>query len=170
MYKLTLEWSEGNRLLTETVSSEQGTKAKGAIRLGRDPEQCDIAIDDPTSTVSRQHIEIFLDAEQRKLCARNLTSDRPSPNPAFVDRNKLLEGSVPLRVGSQIQMGQVVVKVKAIEGEGLAKNQTDARPRYGLVDKSGNVLPYDYAGDFSPYDGSALQSYPTTLRVPEEED
>jgi len=158
MHHITLEWAVLSQSLSQTLSPQQGTKAPGAIRIGRDAARCDVVLKhpDPTieKTVSGLHVEIFFDPQTNSFCLRNLTRDRQppqQPNPAVVDGQSVIAQEVPLHAGSQIKLGKMTVTVKAAEVEkpqSMAQRQTQPPDlRYAL--KCSNVRephfwPLDY--------------------------
>lgn len=161
MYKLTLEWLEGGRERSQTFTSAQGTKCPGAIRIGRSKEQCDLVPSESESSLSRLHVEIFFNSNTNNFWVRNLTRDRPTAkrNPIIVDGQKVLEGEASIKTGSQIQLGKIVLKIRAIEQLEIEQiNQVSSQPVYGIKCPSGHVLPYDYLGLFCPHCGKAMQS------------
>jgi predicted component of type VI protein secretion system len=122
MQQLTLEWAAANQQLSQTVSLQQPTRTPGSIRVGRDATLCDVVIKHPDpsieKTVSGLHIEIFLNPSTNSFYLRNLTRDRQPPkrpNPAVVDGQKVVSEEVPLQAGSQIRLGRMALRVKAIE-------------------------------------------------------
>lgn len=166
MYEIALEWTEGNRQITQTITSEQTTKSPGKIRIGRDETQCDIVLNDFTNTVSRLHIEIFFDTIQNNLTLRNLTQTRQKPNPVIVDHKKIIQQEMPLKIGSQIKLGKWSLKVKHIQ---LPENEFQSgsnQGSYGVKCPNGHILAQNYLGDFCPYCGSAVQASETVLIPP----
>lgn len=160
MYKLTLEWMEGNQGRSQTFTSTQATKHQGTIRIGRAREQCDLVLSETESSLSRLHVEIFLNTSTNNFWVRNLTKDRPPAkrNPVIVDGQKILDGKVELKVGSQIQLGKIALKISAIEQIQSEINQASHPPVYGIKCPSGHILPYDYLGLFCPHCGKGIQS------------
>jgi FHA domain len=160
MYKLTLEWIEGNQGRSQTFTSTQATKHQGTIRIGRAREQCDLVLSETESSLSRLHVEIFLNTSTNHFWLRNLTKDRPPAkrNPVIVDGQKILDGEVELKVGSQIQLGKIVLKISAIEQLQPEINQPSNQPVYGIKCPSGHILPHDYLGLFCPHCGKGIQS------------
>jgi hypothetical protein len=138
MHQLTLEWAAANQNLSQTLSLEQSTRVPGAIRIGRDATLCDVVLrhPDPTveKTVSGLHIEIFFNPNSNSLYLRNLTRDRQppkQPNPVVVDGRKIVTEEVPLRTGSQIQLGRMALTIKAIDAQEKAAAAKD--PQYMRV-------------------------------------
>ncbi|NJK77135.1 MAG: FHA domain-containing protein [Oscillatoriales cyanobacterium RU_3_3] len=161
MYKLTLEWMEEGRERSQTFTSAQATKCPGAIRIGRSKEQCDLVPSETESSLSRLHVEIFLNTNTNNFWVRNLTRDRPSAkrNPIIVDGQKIMDGEIKIETGSQIQMGKITLKIRAIEQ--LEVEQTErvsGQPVYGIKCPSGHILPYNYLGLFCPHCGKGIQS------------
>lgn len=160
MYKLILEWMGGNRSRSQTFTSTSHTKQRGTIRIGRDREQCDLVLSESERSLSRLHVEIFLNSSTNQFSVRNLTREQlpPKRNPVIVDGKKNLEAEAPLKVGSQIQLGTIVLKIRAIEQQQPAINQPSAQPIYGIKCPTGHVLPHDYLGLFCPHCGKGIQS------------
>lgn len=154
MYKITLEWIEEDRQRSETISSEDNTKEKGKIFIGRDENQCDIVLPLDEKTVSRLHVVIFYDFQQNCFLLRNLTSDRSQPNPVIIDGNKIIFEQAQVSLGSVIQLGKISLKTTQIET--IESNQS-----YGLKCINGHQIPYDYIGDFCPHCGFSLQAVQT---------
>lgn len=152
MQQLTLEWAAANQNLSQTVTLDQSTRTPGVIRVGRDAIRCDIALKHPDpsieNTVSGLHVEIFLNPSTHSFYLRNLTRDRQppqQPNPVVVDGQKVITEEVPLRVGSQIRLGRMMVTVKAIEA--LQVPAPEANPQYMKVcanSKTPHYYPLTY--------------------------
>lgn len=163
MYGLTLEWREGNRQISQTISPEQTTKQSGRIRIGRDPTQCDFVLNDTTSTVSRLHVEIFYHTVSNQLWLRNLTQNRQKPNPVVVDQRKIIQEEAPLKVGSDIKLGKWSLQVKHIQLP-QKQAQSNAQERvYGVQCPNGHIISQSYLGDFCPYCGYAVQASETVI-------
>lgn len=109
MHELTLRWLEAGEVRTQTIWDQQPSKNPGRVRLGRDPTRCDIVLLHPT--VSGLHVEIFYHRKRNYFYLRNLRKT----NPPKVDGKRLYEGELVLREGSIIYLGQVKVKVIAID-------------------------------------------------------
>ncbi|MBD2354336.1 FHA domain-containing protein [Tolypothrix sp. FACHB-123] len=108
MNALTLQWHDAGQDRTQNIYEQQPSKNPGTVRIGRDPLRCDIVVSNPT--VSGLHVEIFFNSQQQNFYIRNLRSQ----NPPLVDRQQLVQGELPLREGSTIQLGQMLVKVIAV--------------------------------------------------------
>ena len=163
MYKITLEWIEEGRTRSQTISDKDNTKQAYKIFIGRDGNKCDVVLPKSEKTVSRLHVVIFYDSHSKGLFLKNLTTDRPSPNPVIVDGKTIILEEVLLVTGSIIQLGKLSIIVKNLE---IKKAQSE----YGLQCVNGHVLPYDYMEDFCPYCGFALQSVQTVYLPPENQD
>ncbi|NMG06874.1 FHA domain-containing serine/threonine-protein kinase [Brasilonema sp. UFV-L1] len=109
LHELCLEWEENGQVKNRKVLEKQQSKNPSrGVRIGRDPQVCDILVCD--ATVSALHIEIFFHQEKQRFYLRNLRQ----MNPPIVDRQLLLAGEMPLSVGSNIRLGQQNFKVRAI--------------------------------------------------------
>lgn len=153
MQQLTLEWAVAGQNLSQTISLQQPTRVPGTIRVGRDAALCDVVLRHPDpnveKTVSGLHIEIFLEPQTSTFYLRNLTRDRQppkQPNPVVVDGKKIITEEMPLRVGSQIRLGRMVVTVKAIE-TAAKQPEVPQNPQYMRVcanAKTPHYYPLDY--------------------------
>ncbi|KAB8330958.1 protein kinase [Scytonema tolypothrichoides VB-61278] len=109
LHELSLEWEENGQVKNRKILEKQQSKNPSrGVRIGRDPQLCDIVISDPT--VSALHIEIFFHQQKQKFYLRNLRQ----MNPPIVDGQLLLAGEMPLCVGSNIRLGQQNFQVSAI--------------------------------------------------------
>ncbi|WP_460204982.1 protein kinase domain-containing protein [Scytonema sp. NUACC21] len=108
LHELTLEWEEGEQARNRKITEKQHSKKLGRVRIGRNAEECDIVLSEPT--VSGLHIEIFFHQERQRFYIRNLRQR----NPPIVDGQLLLAGEMPLSVGSHIRLGQQNLRVSAI--------------------------------------------------------
>ncbi|MBW4618400.1 MAG: FHA domain-containing protein [Cyanosarcina radialis HA8281-LM2] len=122
MNELTLEWVETsngiNQRRSQVVGDRQPSKNFGTIRIGRDPEQCDIVVNH--QTVSRLHAEIYFHQQQQSFYLRNQSQS----NPATVDGQSLARGEVPLRLGSNISLGQLSLAVVNVALEAVPLQRT----------------------------------------------
>ena len=116
LYELTLEWVEAEEIKTYKIANNQLSKIPGKIRIGRDPQDCDIILLD--STVSALHVEIFFNQEREKFYLRNLRQK----NPPILDGQLLLAGEMPLSVSSILRLGQQNLQVKDITSQQYASN------------------------------------------------
>jgi FHA domain len=109
MNELTLAWHDAGQNKTQKISDQQPSKNPGSVRIGRDPQKCDILMSD--LTVSGLHVEIFFNEPQKCFYIRNL---RPS-NPPLVNGQQLVNGEVALSQGSTIYLGQSQLTVTAVD-------------------------------------------------------
>ena len=107
MNQLTLNWIENGQERTKVLNDQLLSKNPGTIRIGRDPAQCDIVLQDSTLSVSKLHVEIFFNHQQQGFYLRNLRST----NPPQVDGKSLVQGEMLLRQGSLITLGKMTLKV-----------------------------------------------------------
>lgn len=108
LHQLTIEWIEDGQIKYRTILENQASKKTGKIRIGRNPQECDIVL--PDLTISGLHAEIFFHTEKQRFYLRNLRQQ----NPPIVDGQLLLAGEIPLAVGSHIRLGQQDFRVKDI--------------------------------------------------------
>ncbi|RUT04084.1 hypothetical protein DSM106972_049980 [Dulcicalothrix desertica PCC 7102] len=106
--QLTLEWQEAGQLKNITIRDRQPSKNPVNVRIRRDPAQCDIVFDD--ISVSGLHVEIFFNQQQQCFYVRNLRQT----NPPIIDGHPLPLGEVPVFQGSNIQLGQINLRVANI--------------------------------------------------------
>lgn len=156
MYKFTLEWFEEGRKFSRTFSAGDQTKQKGQFLLGRDESQCDIVFKDSAKTVSRLHAAIFYDPQKQQLLVKNLTTNRPNPNPVIVNGKAIALESVPLSSGNVIKLGRISITLTNLEW-------TQTQQVYGVRCRNGHLVPYDYIGDFCPHCGVSLQGEGTVI-------
>ncbi|AKG22037.1 protein kinase domain-containing protein [Calothrix sp. 336/3] len=140
LHQLTLEWHEEGEIKTRTIIEKQNSKNPGKIRIGRNPQECDIILPDPT--ISGLHVEIFFHSHKQKFYLRNLRQK----NPPIVDGHMLLAGEMPLAVGSSLRLGLQNFKVSDISCEELPSGYT----------------PMEYARSSAL---ATLQPPPQTMRV-----
>jgi hypothetical protein len=113
MNALTLQWHDAGQQITRKIYEQQPTKNPGTVRIGRDPVRCDIVLGNPT--VSGLHIEIYFYPEMLGFFIRNLRSQ----NPPLVDGQQLIQGEMLLKQGSIICLGQMELKVIAVDIIGI---------------------------------------------------
>ncbi len=116
LHELSLEWVENSEIKTYKITNNQLTKTPGKIRIGRDPQDCDIVLSE--LTVSALHVEIFFNSEKEKFYLRNLRQK----NPPVLDGQLLLAGEMPLSVSSILRLGQQNIKVKDITSRQCVSN------------------------------------------------
>ncbi len=107
--ELTLEWFEDREIRSFTIQENHQSKNPGRIRIGRDPQVCDIVVPEPS--VSALHVEIFYNCAKQQFYLRNLREK----NPPVVDGQLLLAGEMALVVGSTLRLGTQLFKVSAID-------------------------------------------------------
>jgi predicted component of type VI protein secretion system len=173
MYRFTLEWLESSQLRSKTVSVAEVEQLETIFRVGRDEQQCDIVVNDETSTVSRLHAEILFKPEDNRLYLRNFTGGRSQPNLVIVDRQKILNQEIVLHPGSEIQLGKLKLKVKllkialpSVSQPQISQpqvNQPSQQQEYGLQCINGHQVSYDHVGLFCPFCGTALQAVDTVI-------
>jgi len=166
MHRLTLEWVECDRTLSQSISSEKATKIPGLIRIGRDAAKCDVVLNDTTNTVSGLHVEIFFESRTNEFFLRNCTKDRAQPNPALVDGRRIIQEEIPIRIGSRIQIGKMVLNVKDIQLPQGVSQQAQEKTVYGVQCINGHIVSYKYVGDFCPHCGTGLQAVGTVVMPP----
>ncbi|MUG98476.1 FHA domain-containing protein [Scytonema sp. UIC 10036] len=115
MYQITFKWTDGTQNLSQTIASEQPTKVPGVIRIGRDPQQCDVVIQDSANRISRLHAEIFFNSHSNTFYLRNTTWNQEQPNVVLVDEKLVVEEEAPLQSGSVIRLREIPVTVVKLE-------------------------------------------------------
>lgn len=156
MYNIILEWIENDRQRSEQISSEDSSKEKGKIFIGRDDNQCDVILPTSEKSVSRLHAVMFYDSHNHCFFLKNLTSNRIQPNPIIVDGKIIISEQVVVALGSVIQLGRIFLKVRLLE-------TIQFQQSYGLKCLNGHQIAYDYIGDFCPHCGFSLQAVETTF-------
>jgi RsiW-degrading membrane proteinase PrsW (M82 family) len=108
---IILEWQQDNRTHRRQMDIANPSQV---IRLGRDPNLCDVVLNDPT--VSGLQAEIASDGQGVYLrCLRE-------SNPPWVDGQRLGSMPVPLKTGSVLRLGRTQVRVVSV---GVPPNPTD---------------------------------------------
>ena len=161
VYRLTFQWTEAGTPKSQTLALREVNGRVGTIRIGRDAERADLAIDDPDKRVSRQHVEIFFNASEQRFYARNLTRNKPagSQNPAIIDGQRAIAEELPLKADSTIEIGTFVVVLTEIEGPSAKDAQQSAeRPVFGVKCPNGHLISYEYLGLVCPHCGEAVQA------------
>ncbi|OCR02823.1 peptide-binding protein [Oscillatoriales cyanobacterium USR001] len=102
---LTLQWIEAGQEKNQTIQGMEANKNPGTLRIGRDRTRCDLVLSD--LTVSGLHIEIFFNDRIQLFYIRNLRDT----NPPLINGKILHQGEIVLNSGTQIQLGQVEIKV-----------------------------------------------------------
>ncbi len=105
MNSLTLQWRDASQEKTQIIYEQQPTKNPGTVRIGRDPQRCDIVLGHPT--VSGLHVEIFFSSQEKRFYIRSLREK----NPPLVDGKQLVKGDTSLNQGSIVCLGQMELKV-----------------------------------------------------------
>lgn len=101
MAEVTLTWVERGDRTTRTFDLfAADNRQRGTIRLGRDPEQCDLLLGG--DRVSRLHAEIFFEVASSRFYLRNLRE----VNPILVDGHPLGAGKALLRRGTTLVLGE----------------------------------------------------------------
>ena len=151
MPSLTLEIVEGDRPRSVTYDPEQ-TKKDRVFRIGRNADGCDLVLKD--RKVSRLHAEIFFKEKEATFYLQNLTAKRSDakPNPVWVNSSPITDGEIALSVPTRIKLGQVLLKVVAID-----------LPQNGIKCANGHTVPYTYQGYFCPHCGTFLESGSTVV-------
>lgn len=150
---VVLEWLEKGSKKTTTLLGAEGVGQDDRALIGRDADQCDVAIDDPTNNVSRVHAEIVYRAQEKQHFLINCTRDRDQPNPILVNGKPVISEEVLLSEGMKIQFGKsVVMYIKYI-----ARPDEQELPKYGLeCPHCKRILSYKNLSTFCPWDGYSL--------------
>ncbi len=122
LHELTLEWLEAGQLRTYTIYENQPSKNPGTIRIGRDPQICDIVVTDPT--VSGLQVEVFFNPQQQLFYVRNLRQS----NPAIVNGQSLSVGEVTISQGSNLRLGQLDLRVTSVAVQQYPSGYTPPTP------------------------------------------
>jgi pSer/pThr/pTyr-binding forkhead associated (FHA) protein len=107
-WELTFRWNELGKEIEKHISSQQVTKNKDSIVIGRDSSLCDVVLND--RTVSSVNIEIIFNSQHQKFFVKKLKAT----NPPFVDNKELSGEELILYQGSIIKLGDLDLKVVSI--------------------------------------------------------
>ncbi|ABW28977.1 FHA domain-containing protein [Acaryochloris marina] len=110
MTELTLEWVEGGVSRSEQIQPNQPSKNPGTVRIGRDPQKCDIVLSD--SSVSGLQAEVYYHAGSQAFYLRSLRDT----NPPIVNGQPITTGEVPLGTASTVSLGRVVLNARVSKG------------------------------------------------------
>jgi len=149
--ELTLEWVESGLSRSEQILPNQPSKNPGTVRIGRDPQRCDIVL--PDSSVSGLQAEVYYQAASQSFYVRSLRQT----NPPLVNGQPITTGEVSLGQGSTLTLGRVVLnaKVSAIPG-GLPPTEVSSSaagvpPTTVSSPYSGNAAPLSSSPSPTPY-------------------
>lgn len=110
MSQLTLSWQEQGTVRSQSFDlAHLNSKSPGGIRLGRDQQQCDLVLNDPS--VSRLHAEVSWNETDQQFYIRNLRNI----NPIAVDGQVITQGIQPIRHGTMIVLGETTLQVTQVE-------------------------------------------------------
>lgn len=156
MTELTLEWVEGGVSRSEQIQPNQPSKHPGTVRIGRDPQKCDIVLSD--SSVSGLQAEVYFHSGSQTFYLRSLRET----NPPIVNGQPITTGEVPLGTASTVTLGRVVLNIRASAVPG-GLPPTEVSPSRGVpptaVSPPVNAAPSSYpAPSPAPY----YQSQPAT--------
>ncbi|BAZ09205.1 tetratricopeptide TPR_2 [Calothrix sp. NIES-4071] len=113
MYEITFGWQVQGKRLSKTITFES-TKLPGTIKIGRDPGQCDIIVNDANNHVSRFHAEITFDQDSDIFYLQNATLEKPQPNTLFLNSD-VVTGKVKIKEGDIIVLRDVPLTVESIQ-------------------------------------------------------
>ena len=168
MYLITLEWSDKHQIRSKTITPKDSTIVPNKIIIGRGEEVCDVVLQhqDPQiiQTVSTTHLAIFYNQNDKNFYAHNLTRNRQAPlqkNPAFIDGKKVIDEMVRIKLGSQIQLGKILIEVKnlALENDNREFVINCSNPN------EPHKLSLEYEGLNCPFCGYIVFAG-TTLKIP----
>jgi len=107
-HKLTLQWVDKNRQTkNQTILENQLTKNQNVFRIGRDAQKCDLIFPE-VITVSREHIDIFFNPQDKGFYLRSLREN----NSPEIDGQKInTTTEIALKQGNTIKLGELILKV-----------------------------------------------------------
>jgi eukaryotic-like serine/threonine-protein kinase len=123
VHELLLRWVEGGKIVARAIHEKQRSKNPGTVRIGSDATLCDIVLSEPT--VSGLHAEIFFHPLEKRFYLRSLQQS----NPPVVDGQPLTNGERVLLQGSCVELGQIELKVLAIDIQPLTPAREDQSTR-----------------------------------------
>jgi serine/threonine-protein kinase len=135
---IEVRWQEG--AVARSRSLEMGV-----LRLGRDPQQCDLCLDDPH--VSRFHALIARSPESPSYVLRR----KSATNGVFLEGQAVaeVEVDVPLPLPCRVQLGKTLLWITAITTPGVRHVQCpNAACR--------KLHPYDRVADVCAFCGTSL--------------
>lgn len=176
MSKLTLEWQEEKIIKNFIFHGKDRKDRPNSIKIGRDPYRCDLLLTHPT--VSALHAEIRYDDLDYQFYLSNLRET----NPPLIDGQQIIRGESPLKLNSQIYLGEVLVIVKSIQFNSPARviiprskpqiksqiqPRTSNRELYQLkCSGCGRNCPYDWIDLGCQWCGTSLSAAASILIPP----
>ena len=112
MTELMLEWVEGGVSRSERIQPYQPSKNPGTVRIGRDPQKCDIVLSE--GSVSGLQAEVYYHTGSQAFYLRSLRDT----NPPIVNGRPITTEEVPLGSASTITLGRVVLNAKVSAAPG----------------------------------------------------
>jgi hypothetical protein len=112
MLKLELNWQELGRSLSRTIDPNTRTLTPGEFRIGRDPQRCDLLLND--RSVSALNASIVFSQHPEKV---RLINHRDT-NPPLVDGSVVL-GTTELNGSREVYFGQMLVKVRVYDDSAI---------------------------------------------------
>ena len=112
MTELLLEWIEAGVSRSERIQPNQPSKNPGTVRIGRDPQKCDIVLAD--SSVSGLQAEVYYHQGSQVFYLRSLRDT----NPPLVNGQPITNGEVPIGTASTLNLGRVVLNARVSNGPG----------------------------------------------------
>jgi hypothetical protein len=173
MFELVLEWQEDNLTKSFTILGRDGFDRPNSVSIGRDPKRCDLILTNPT--VSALHVKIAYSDRT----ARFYLSSLRETNPPVVDGCKIARGETPLKLHSQIYLGEVLLKVTSIRfksppriiippSKPQANNLAAANQGYYQLKCSscGRICPYDWIDLGCQWCGTSLAAAASIIIPP----
>ncbi len=102
---LTLNWSENGEPKQQLIYSQNDKGVAGRVKLGRNPDLCDVVFKD--LTVSGVNAEIYFDRQLQDFYLSNLRAS----NPPFIDRQKAIS-TMALASGMVLYLGRVPITIE----------------------------------------------------------
>jgi FHA domain len=102
---LTLTWNNNGKERQHVIYSQNHKGVPAKIKLGRDPDRCDLVFTD--RTVSGVNAEIYFDSQLQDFYLSNLRAI----NPPFLDRQKVISTAV-LQSGVVLYLGRVPIAIE----------------------------------------------------------
>ena len=138
MTELLLEWIEAGVSRSERIQPNQPSKNPGTVRIGRDPQKCDIVLAD--SSVSGLQAEVYYHVGSQVFYVRSLRDT----NPPTINGQPITNGEVPIGSASTLNLGRVVLNARVSNAPGgvpPTEVNPPGAPATEVISPAGNGAP-----------------------------
>jgi FHA domain len=113
MFEICFGWQVQGQRFSKSLTFDS-TKLPGVIKIGRDPNQCDVVVNDANNHVSRLHAEIVFNSDSGIFYLQNATLHNPQPNTVYLNSDIVTE-QVELHYGDIIVLRDMPITVEKLQ-------------------------------------------------------